>query len=470
MTFKKENNFSNQSFCPEVYNQIQIDMQGDVRICCLASDGGVLKDSDEKTINVTTHSIIDAMNSNVHKQHRLELSQNVKPTRCSNCYSWEKHSDDSRRTKFIKFSDNILPDYTKASDAYTLTADDGSIDTTETKLVNLDIRFGNLCNLKCVMCDPGNSSLWADDWDVLSNSFTDFDDKGRSKRFVSGGVDPVTGNSQYWKSENKVYLLEKNLSGNLKIANKNWWETDSWKMQFEEISPQLRHIYFTGGEPLIVPAMSEHLDYLIDKGFSDKIRLVYDTNLTVINTAIIDKWKQFKYVELRVSVDETGERYNLVRNPGNFDKLKQNIKTLKDSGIPIQRITIVTSMANIYGCIRVAQFAKEMSIATSIRFVSRPGWISMQNLPLSAREEIIEKLNSFLQSSDSNSIQGCEHIVKAQIKHLNNMGNHPGDFEKIATFVHVMNVLDTTRDIKWREVIPDVVDLIQRHSKSIPGL
>ena len=187
MTIKLENNFNNESFCPEVYNQLQIDMQGELRICCLTSDAGLLYDSDGKAMNVKTHSITDALNSNEHKQHRLELSNNIKPTRCSNCYNWEKHGS-SRRNKFIQYSKNSkLPDYVKAEEAYSITSADGSIDTSTTKLLNLDIRFGNLCNLKCIMCDPGNSSLWYDDWELLSKTFNEYSASGKSVQFNNGG-------------------------------------------------------------------------------------------------------------------------------------------------------------------------------------------------------------------------------------------------------------------------------------------
>ena len=36
--------------------------------------------------------------------------------------------------------------------------------TTKAKVVNLDLRFGNLCNQKCIMCSPQHSNLWYSDW------------------------------------------------------------------------------------------------------------------------------------------------------------------------------------------------------------------------------------------------------------------------------------------------------------------
>lgn len=463
-----KNNFDDYSFCPEVYNQIQIDMQGDLRICCLSSDTGLTKDENGNVMNVQTHSILEAMNSKEHRQHRLELSNNMRPSRCSNCYNWEVHGQ-SRRKKFINFSKNgILPDYTKAEEAFEMTSDDGSIDTTKTKLVNLDIRFGNLCNLKCVMCDPGNSSLWYDDWETLANAFDDRESTGRSLKFRQGGIDPKTKKVQYWKADDKIYLFEKNKHGKLQLQDEQqWWETESWKMQFKQIAPQLRYIYFTGGEPLLVPAMKEHLEYLIEAGFSKDIRLAYDTNLTAVNDNIISKWKHFKKVELRVSVDETGDRYNIVRNPGNFNKLKDNILLVKNSGIPVQNISMVCSLANIYGSIRVSQFAKEIDVPLSFRFVHRPGWLNVHNLPQSARSEIVDNLRSFLDSEEAKTVKGYEDIIQANIKQLSENLHRIGNIGMIEAFVKAMNTLDTPRKTNWKCVLTDVVDLIQRHCPSI---
>lgn len=464
----KSNNFSNDSFCPEVYNQIQIDMQGDLKVCCLASDGGLVREANGTPMNVKTHSIIAAMNSEIHKQHRLDLSNNIKPQRCSNCYSWENHSNNiSRRKKFIRLSEHAL-DYVKAKDAFDVTNDDGSIDVDTTKLINLDIRFGNLCNLKCIMCDPGNSSLWYEDWELLSRKFSETYSNGRSVEFSLGGIDPVTGNTQYWKDKNKFYLLEKNQHGKLKLQHEeNWWETESWKTQFAKIAPQLQYIYFTGGEPLLVPAMEEHLTYLIDNDFAKNIMLCYDTNLTVVNPSLISKWKFFKDVELRISVDDTGDRYNVVRNPGNFDRLCENIARIQQTNIKIRHLSIVCHLANVYGVIRVAKLAKQLNVQMSLRFVTRPSWINVLNLPQSAKEEVISVLTEFIESNECESICGYENFVRQEIKHFqDNLTTTPTS--NLETFVQVMNLMDQSRNIDWKHTLPDLVELLKKHCPELP--
>lgn len=476
----KSNNFNKESFCPEVYNQLGIDHQGDLKICSISSDGGLAVDESGMAMNVKTHSIVDALNSPTHKRHRIELSNNIKPERCSNCFSWESRSPTSRRLKFISLSQQKL-DYVKVNQAADVTMEDGSIDVTQTKLVNLDIKFGNLCNLKCIMCDPGHSSLWYEDWEMLSRAFPKTRSNGRSVQFGLGGVDPVTGNTQFWKDKNNFYLLEKNKHGKVKLqSHENWWETEAWKTQFRAIAGQLQYLYFTGGEPLLVPSMEEHMDYLIEQGFAKNIMLCYDTNLIAINQSIIDKWKFFKDVDLRVSVDDTGDRYNVVRNPGKFERLYENIVRIQQANIKIRHVSIVCSLVNIYGVIRVAQLAKELGVGMSLRFVTRPGWINVLNLPRSAKEEIISTLTEFLASDKSETVKGYESFILQEIKHFQNnldttsasrVSTEPSALDSsqmLQTFVQVMDLLDQSRNIDWKHTLPDLVELLKKHCPELP--
>ena len=73
--------FNLESFCSEPWSQIEIDAQGDFKICSLANfdkDFGMAINSDGRVMNATTDSIKDAINSETHKAHRLALSRDRK--------------------------------------------------------------------------------------------------------------------------------------------------------------------------------------------------------------------------------------------------------------------------------------------------------------------------------------------------------------------------------------------------------
>lgn len=491
MTIKKENNFNLNSFCPESFNQLQIDSTGEYKICCLSvysHDRGNALDQNNNIMNIATHSLSAAMNSETHKSHRLELSNNLKPQRCVNCYDSEDSTRGyefankvksingiSKRQGILLRSAKQLP-YINVKDAYDATAEDGSIDTDNTKLINLDLRFSNLCNLKCIMCDPGHSSLWYEDWDKLARTHTLLNSDGRSLEDYRTGIDPTTGKSQFWKGKYKVYNLTPDSHGKLSIEDhQRWWESPRWWNQFEEASKTLKHIYFTGGEPLLVPSMIECLDRLINNGYAKDIILQYDTNLTVINKSVIEKWKHFKNVMLCISVDDTEEQYELIRFPGNYSKLKENILKIKSEGISINHISGCIGIASPYSVLRMTELAKELDVNVFMRYLYSPKWLNIQFLPKSAKEEIMQELEKHIGFGNKN-----EHWIVSEINYLKSnldlipylsedTENNPEKFrtDALTTFVKTMNNLDNIRGTDWKSVLQDVVRLFQIHCPEI---
>lgn len=442
--------FDLESFCPEVWSQIEIDAGGDYKICCLANNDnffGMAIDDNNNVMNVLTHSIQDALNSKAHREHRLELKNNVKPKRCKNCYDSELATKgnvkvagiiskygNSKRQRVIEITAPSIPEYVTIDNVDQLTNEDGSVTS---RVVNLDIRFGNLCNYKCIMCSPRESNQWYEDWIALDL----YEDQSQ----------------EYRKGAYKVYPITRDTRGKLQMEGMTpWWESDVWWTRFDEIAPSLRYIYFTGGEPLLVPAMQECLDRLIDSGHAKDIQLRYDTNLSVINSKVIDKWKHFKNIHLCVSIDDTDDRYSLIRYPGDFDKFISNIKLLKENNIGIHYVSACVGMASIYNMTRVLPLADELGIITNFRFLEGPGFLDIRILPKSAKLEIIETLEQ---------IPGPAHHRRwynAEIKILKEY-LESSDTTKIKKFVRVMNKLDELRNTNWRQTIPDVYDLLKRH-------
>jgi pyruvate-formate lyase-activating enzyme len=449
-------NYSLDSFCPEAWSQIEIDAEGDFKICCLANfdkDFGMAVDENGQVMNIMTHTIVEAMNSATHKQHRYEMSQNQKPKRCRSCFDSEEATKDvgefkersryglSKRQRVIQNTSRAVPEYIKYDQAQNVTLEDGTL--INPKIVNLDIRFGNLCNQKCIMCSPQHSNLWYDDWAAI-------------------GYGPPQYNrdeNTYKKGKFKEYPLVEDKDGRVKMQGLvNWWETDTWWKKFDKIAPQLRYIYFTGGEPLIVPAMQECLDRLIEKGHANDIQLRYDTNLSVINNKVIDKWKHFKNVFLCISVDDTEDRYNTIRFPGNFERILQNIYTLKENNINIHYISACVGIASPYSILRIAELAEKLKVNTYFRFLEGPDWLDIRNYPASAKLEIIENLNKHIGHS-----QTYDKWAKAEIKLLEKYMNHSEE-KHLKEFIRVMNILDKQRNTNWKTSLPDVVELFQKHT------
>lgn len=445
--------FNLDSFCPEAWSQVEIDAEGDFKLCCLANydkDFGMAIDKDGKVMNVMTHTIEEAMNSETHKEHRLQMSRNEKPRRCRNCFDSEESTKGlsefkerstygiSKRQRVLQNTAIVNKEYINVYTAHDVTNVDGTIN--KPKIVNLDLRFGNLCNQKCIMCSPQHSNQWYDDWVSI------------------GYGDPQynRGKGVYKKGEAKTFEFFKDDHGRTKMKGiEPWWESERWWNMFDEIAPNLRYIYFTGGEPLIVPAMQECLDKLIERGFAKNIQLRYDTNLSVVNQKVVDKWKHFKDVFLCISVDDTYDRYNLIRHPGNFDRLEKNIIELKNNGINIHYISTCVGIASLYAVQRIYEFGKTHDIETNFRFLEGPNWLDIRNLPTDAKKEIIKNLESY--STDPKYTRWA----KAEINLLNKYMDHSNEIH-LKEFVRVMDILDNSRNTNWRETLPDVLSLFQQ--------
>jgi len=434
--------FNGESFCPEAWSQIEIDPMGDFKICCLANDDGhhgLVEDANGVEMNIMTHSIYEALNSETHKSHRLLLKQNIQPERCKTCYATERASKGpndngySKRMRVVKTTTPSIPEYVTVDTAEKYTNADGSVTS---KIVNLDLRFGNICNFKCLMCSPTHSSLWAEDYKQLFKYYV----KGQNKYEIN--VD------RRGKADAKVPV--------------RWWETDTWWKQFDELIPTLRYIYFTGGEPLLVPAMGECLDKLIAAGVAKDIELRYDTNLSVVNMKIIDRWKHFKKLWLQVSIDDTEDRFELIRNPGKYNVIIENLKKLKENNIPIDHITACIGVASPYVISRILPLADEFECNTYFRYLEGPSWLNVKYLPKGAKKEIIAKLRLMAHFCPDHH----KNAYQTEINHLNNFMEDE-NIKHMKEFVRVMDKLDEIRNQNWKNVLPDVYNLLLKHCPEV---
>ena len=412
-------NFNDKTFCTQPFSSIQISVQGLYKICCMANDDadrGHVKDASGNYINVLDHDIETVFNSITHREHRLQLSRNEEPERCVNCYDKEKVNNG--RTSVRQIRNNMkhrIFEIVDVNEADQLMKPDGTVDI---KPIALDVRFGSLCNAKCIMCNAAHSSLWKEDMLKLE-----------------GLINPKFSQQEI-------------------VNSSRWWETDRWWEQFEKIAPNLRSLYSLGGEPLIVPEHDTMLEKLVEWGYAKDIELEYDTNLTVINPKLIKLWKQFKNIVLRVSIDETEDRYHLVRFPSNWNRLIKNIDTLTAEGIPITGFTSSIGLATIYSPFRLQKFSEQYNINYFQRFLYTPEMMNITILPESAKQEIIETYENNLDKTGQTGLGIINHLK-------NNFDSHNPDAIKL--FVRYMDKLDEIRNTNWRQTLPDIFDLLSRH-------
>jgi radical SAM protein with 4Fe4S-binding SPASM domain len=150
-----------------------------------------------------------------------------------------------------------------------------------------DIRFSNLCNLRCRSCGHIFSSQWYQDQAKLAGP--------------------------EWKARNTV----------LNYAGRT--ETDMWS-QLEPHLDYVEQIYFAGGEPLLMEEHYRILDELVRRKRFD-VRLIYNTNFThtdLKGRSVFEYWKQFDSVAVGASLDGMGARAEYIRKGTDWNVVSQN--------------------------------------------------------------------------------------------------------------------------------------------------
>jgi sulfatase maturation enzyme AslB (radical SAM superfamily) len=290
--------------------------------------------------NVKENSIEDIMNNDKMRELRLLMLSDKKSDMCLKCYNMEDLGIKSHRLRHNDTFKNHF-DIIKNTDA------DGKI---EPNLKFVDVRFSNICNLKCRMCYSGLSSSIA-------------------------------------AEENKKIIYLKSLP-----------DYDIFEKQYANFE----QIYFAGGEPLL---MKEHLDLLeklINLNFAKNIKLIYNSNITNISFKginFVNLWKQFKSVRVDASIDSVGKRCEYIRHGTDWDSLEKNIILLKDR-VSIS-ILMSVGILNIASVIETHRYLKTKNIIDSscrlnLGHIMSPIHYSAKIIPEDLREKTLKEIDEYI--------------------------------------------------------------------------
>jgi hypothetical protein len=255
---------SKDYFCYEIYKNIAIwSKDGKIGYNPCSFYEGYIKESDHLDLNDVWHQA-------EHKQIMMLVETDTPVPGCSSCYRAEAAGLESRRTG--------------AKQLYEEYHNDTNIDLSSPQ--GLDYSVGNLCNLKCMICGPSNSTAWVPDYQILH---------------------PGARIANY----NKNYQL---------------------KLTRPELLQNIKSIHFHGGgEPLL---SDTHYELLLKvkevKGLSD-VRVFYNTNGTVkVSDKVLALWEECKLIELYFSIDDVGNRFEYQRTGASWNQVQSNINWYKD--------------------------------------------------------------------------------------------------------------------------------------------
>ncbi len=113
----------------------------------------------------------------------------------------------------------------------------------------------------------------------------------------------------------------------------------------------------TGGEPLLYPEIEKILSKILEMGmkivvFTNAVRLPQKVKL------LIDKYYG---IQFKISLDGwDAESHDYIRGRGTYKKTIENIKTIKNSNVPVS-INVVLNSKNIIGVNKFQELSKELN-------------------------------------------------------------------------------------------------------------
>jgi radical SAM protein with 4Fe4S-binding SPASM domain len=375
--------------------------------CCLANAKYPVGDLKHQTMR-------EVWNSDDMREMRVNMLQDRPCRQCTHCYEQESAGFSSMRNNsnknfghHVELIANTLPDGTLP----------------DMRIHYWDVRFSNICNLKCRSCGSIFSSRWYDD---------------------------------------DIKLWGKELRPRVQFAGKH--ENDIWE-QMQEHIPYLDQIYFAGGEPLIMEEHNRILKLLIANG-NTKVRLIYNTNLTELRykrESVLELWKQFQQVCVAASLDDMGDRAAIIRSGTKWKEVEQNIRDLKRECPHIDfMISPTLSVMNIWNFVNFHRYMIDQEFIRpgdfNLNILQSPKEYRIDILPLEIKKEFKDQ---FLQHIEwlkpQDNLQRATGGFEAAIKFM--MAQDKSDL--LPEFWETASDLDWSRNERIINSVPELARILQ---------
>lgn len=281
-------------WCPLPWTHLGVKNNGDLRMCShsqSAGKGNTLLCNNNVPLTIADLSTVDVMNCDTLKGVRRDMLKGKWPTQCKRCKD-ESLSGSNSRDRWE--TDRHKDTFTKEL-ALSLTDIDGTVNGGQWQ--DFDLRIGNECNLRCVMCFAGESSKWFD----VHQEILGWD---------------------YFVVDGKKYDLSTSRNG-------FGWSKDKANIDaLIHSSDALSKIVFGGGEPLLIKHHRYLLEALISQGHASRMELEYSSNLTFFPPDIFYLWKHFKKIRICGSIDAAGSANEAIRYNTKWQVVVDNLRML----------------------------------------------------------------------------------------------------------------------------------------------
>jgi hypothetical protein len=369
-------------FCYSPWTNLDIDPAGTMSPCCKFQ-----RKYYTETFNIQTDSINAYLGSDFLRTVQQDFTADRWPLGCERCKIEEQHAIASKRQL-------DLARWQQHYDQYQLDCQ---------QFITASVAFGNTCNLKCITCSSYSSSRWQQEYREIYN------------------VDYP----------------------HVKFYRQDFVE------RFTELAPGLLHLDIPGGEPFLsgVTEQQQLLQHYIDSGRADQMTLHYTTNGTVFpNTTWWQLWKHFKQIDLQISIDGVGSRYEYLRFPAKWPVLVSNVHEYmgakqQNSNVQIS-ISHTVSAYNVYYLDEFFSWCYNIGLPRPwLGRVHSPAHMRPTVWPLSARQAIVEQLS---RSPHADVLVWAELMTQSD------------DSEQFDEFSHRCRQHDQYRSTDFKQTFPEL--------------
>lgn len=383
---------------------LHVDTDGLVKACCNANI--VLGD-------INLQSIQEIWQDEPIRKFRKFLIEGGKDKRCSSCFSKEEAGKSSMRTETLQKFEHRMH-----------WVDETDIDgkSVNAKPVYFDIRFNNLCNLRCRTCWHGASSSWFEEAKLLKQNF---------------GNKPIIEAS-------------KDSSGFVK--------------ELLDQGVEVEEIYFAGGEPLMMKEHYDWLEGLIQQG-QTKVHLRYNSNLSVLKLkgrSALDLWMHFERVTVSASIDHVGAEGEYIRKGVSWKGFVDNMRTIKTKAPHVMlEIAPTVSVFNVSSLPELHRYFVEEKLididSVYLNLLSRPDYYNIKVLPEKVKVQVGQSMEKHVQWLVA---QGAKKSLINEYKALIQFMNKADWSSKLPKLKKQLEVLDGLRGESFHQVFPELSQVL----------
>ena len=370
-----------KNFCALPFHHLDVRTNGDYNVCCHH------RLPKKHVLNINHSSYNSWFESEYLQEVRNSIVKDLRHPGCQQCWQREDSGFSSMRQRTAK-EYRIL-----------------GINTNEPSIKNVEIDLGNLCNLKCLMCNETNSSS------ILA--------------------------------ENQRLNISQHKQSDFK------WTDDAFQNLQQILDQNPRVVNIRGGEPFYNNKLLEIVQN-ISNDRSKSMVLHITTNATVWN----QEWKQalskFRLVRIMISLDAVGDLYEYIRYPASWERVQQNVSEM--SLMPNFKLLVhcVGQNLNIAHIGDLIDWCQQKKLYLEIESISYPHYMSIENLPDSHKKQVIDNLTKLL-----NHREYPKHICNFITSSIDSLCSSVFDAEKWREFSSNISMRDRLRKNDYRDFIKE---------------